>query len=667
MSTDDTGISPERWERVKEVFSAALERPRVERTEFVAGACGFDSVVQREVESLLDFGNSLGDFLSQPIVQLSGRTASPGRTLQPGELVGRYRVLSTLGVGGMGEVYLAEDPRLDRRVALKVVTGQRPSGAEQLRRFVLEARAASALSHPNIAAIYEIGLHAEGDPFIAMEYVSGLSLRERLRQGRLPVLDSLDIAVQVVAGLAAAHKAGIVHRDIKPENVMVREDGLVKLVDFGVAKCGIDLGAPSTSEAAGSFVTGSGILVGTLHYMSPEQARGIPVDVRSDVWAVGTLLYEMITGSSPFCGSSPTDVLIEILEGEPTRSQQLRAAAPAALAQVITKALQKDRNERYQSMIALAIDLREVQRAVSASQPESGQPDAAPVTADAPKGWSGGRLGRMPRRAWSVLALGVLGITLGAVLLNRWDKGPEGLFDHMLARQVAILEAREHSNRGRVFIETPVNHTGRPEFDSLAGKIAAGLGRLIADGRIAHVVPRDSVIAIEGRANQELGLNTPVQRLRRAEAFISVSTVYSLPRDSLRIFVRVQRRTTLSPRSEQLSERLANRPNTSALKGARASSSPREPLEIVETWRFGVVEAAIDAPDAAVLVLARKLARAFDGMRSCNPVQHRAVESLPWCWGSENAPRVVPGFWRSRTPEVAVAYEEGFRRRARTQ
>ena len=284
-------------------------------------------------------------------------------TLPPGTRLGRYTVTSLLGTGGMGEVYLAQDTTLRRRVAIKLLPGQFARDDARRGRFEREAHTASSLNHPNILTIHEIGEEA-GRHFIAMEYVDGESLRRHLAGTRMETREALDVAQQVAAALAAAHEAGIVHRDIKPENIMIRRDGLVKVLDFGLAKL-TDHRDPAATAAPGIEVTGPvddhtapGVVMGTASYMSPEQARGLPVDARTDTWSLGVVLYEMVAGRRPFEGATTTDILAVILHREPPSLLLLRPDVPAELERIVEKALAKEREERYYSARDFAVDLK---------------------------------------------------------------------------------------------------------------------------------------------------------------------------------------------------------------------------------------------------------------------------------------------------------------------
>ncbi|MDT4955444.1 MAG: eukaryotic-like serine/threonine-protein kinase [Acidobacteriota bacterium] len=282
---------------------------------------------------------------------------------ESGTHLGRYEIRSPLGKGGMGEVYLAQDTRLRRPVALKLLPAKFTEDIDRLQRFEQEACAASALNHPNIITIHEIGQEASVH-FMATEFVEGETLRRRLQSEPLRLSEALDIATQIAAALSAAHAAGIIHRDIKPENIMVRPDGYIKILDFGLAKLTeqrtemIDSQAPTIMRVA----TNPGTVMGTTHYMSPEQARGLDVDVRTDIWSLGVILYEMVKGRVPFEGGTTTDVLVSILDREPPPLTSISGDMPAELQRIIRKALSKDKEERYQTVKDLMIDLKSLRQ-----------------------------------------------------------------------------------------------------------------------------------------------------------------------------------------------------------------------------------------------------------------------------------------------------------------
>jgi serine/threonine protein kinase len=297
------------------------------------------------------------------------------------ETLAHFRIVQKIGAGGMGEVYLAEDTRLHRRVALKVLPPELAQHRDRLRRFEQEACAASGLSHPNILVVYEIG-EDQGRHYIATEYVDGQTLRRRMAGGGLSVADALDIVIQVAAALAAAHEAGIVHRDIKPENVMVRTDGYVKVVDFGLAKLSSsDAGETIEEHAQTRTDTEPGKVMGTVEYMSPEQARGLAVDARSDIFSLGEVLYEALAGQPPFQGATRSDVLAALLATEAPPLPQPVEQASGELSWVLARMLRKDRDERYQSAREVMADLKHARQALDriASLPRlSPAMDAAP-------------------------------------------------------------------------------------------------------------------------------------------------------------------------------------------------------------------------------------------------------------------------------------------------
>ena len=277
--------------------------------------------------------------------------------------LGHYRLLSRLGAGGMGEIHLAEDSRLGRKVALKILPAEFVADADRVRRFEQEARAVSALNHPNILVIYEIGKE-RGVHFIATEFIEGQTLRQKLEEGKLKMCETLDIGAQIAEALQAAHATGIVHRDIKPENIMLRPDGYVKVLDFGLARVS-EKSKPSSDPDAPTIddiETNPGTVMGTAHYMSPEQARGQKVDARSDIFSLGVVLYEMLAGQKPFTGQTMSDVLAAILRAEPPPLSQSVPSLPAELDRCIAKALRKDCNARYQTISEMLNDLKRLRQ-----------------------------------------------------------------------------------------------------------------------------------------------------------------------------------------------------------------------------------------------------------------------------------------------------------------
>jgi eukaryotic-like serine/threonine-protein kinase len=304
-------------------------------------------------------------------------------SLTPGTKLGHYEIRSLLGAGGMGEVYLAEDAKLERKVALKTLPAEVAANADRMCRFVQEAKAASSLNHPHIITIYDIDESAD-PPFIATEYIDGETLRKRLSNGPLRLIDALEVTIQLASALASAHAAGIVHRDIKPENIMLRGDGYAKVLDFGLAKLAPHAAAVDSEAATRNLVkTDPGAVMGTVSYMSPEQARGMPVDARTDLWSLGVVLYEMSTGKVPFVGETATDVILAVVDREPIPLSRQSGAFPEALEWIVAKALTKDREDRYQTAREMMTDLRRLKQRVEVSTEfhHSAPPEpAAPFT-----------------------------------------------------------------------------------------------------------------------------------------------------------------------------------------------------------------------------------------------------------------------------------------------
>ena len=355
-------MKAERWQKVEEIYHSTLEKEPDERPTFLSAACAGDEELRREVESLLAYEDRAREFIETPALEVTAKMMANEsvHTIEAGQTIRQYRIRAALGAGGMGEVYLADDTRLGRRVALKFLPQQLTQDKIHLRRFEQEARAVAALSHPNVCAIHEVVETAEGRHCIVMEYVEGATLRDRIAEGRIDVSEAVDIGIQVASALAAAHEAGIVHRDIKPENIMLRRDGYVKVLDFGLAKLSQTSAEEDTN--ATEFETVPGMLLGTAAYMSPEQARGIRVDARTDVWSLGVVLYEIVSGRRPFEGATPTDLIVSVVEREPVPLADRAAGVPAGFEIIVSKALAKDPDKRYQAADEMLADLKALRR-----------------------------------------------------------------------------------------------------------------------------------------------------------------------------------------------------------------------------------------------------------------------------------------------------------------
>jgi serine/threonine protein kinase len=355
-------MSSDRWNKIEGLYHTALQLTESDRVAFLERQCDGDESLTLEVLSLLECAATMDSFMEEPLAELALNVLHSDRPALVGKSLARYQILDALGHGGMGEVYLAHDPSLNRKVALKVLAASITDNRVRVLRFQQEARAASAISHPNVAHIYEIG-EANGWHYITMEYVKGATLRELLIAKFLDHVQAFDIAIQVCNALAAAHRAGVIHRDIKPENIAVTDDGYVKVLDFGLAKL---IEASRDDMEANrellSFQTQPEMLMGTSHYMSPEQVRRQPVDRRTDLWSLGIVLYEMLQHQLPFSGRTSSEVLVAILEHEPEISGLNEESLPADVELVLRKSLNKDPGGRYQSAEEMLDDMRKIVR-----------------------------------------------------------------------------------------------------------------------------------------------------------------------------------------------------------------------------------------------------------------------------------------------------------------
>ena len=358
--------SSDRWQRLEALFYEALELKPEARSDFLEQNCASDGELRKEVEALLASAEKPMDLLHRPVFEAAHQMMTEGhpKVIAPGAQLAHYKIISMLGAGGMGEVYLAEDMRLRRKVGLKMLAPEITRDERGLRRFEHEAHAASALNHPNILTIYEFG-QADGVHFIASEFVEGVTLRQKMAVGRLDLNSAVDIAIQIASALSAAHACQIVHRDIKPDNVIVRTDGIVKVLDFGIAKLG-QRRVGETIHRGGLTATSSisepGTVMGTAKYMSPEQARGIAVDARSDIFSLGSVIYELVTGRAAFVGETTSDVIAEILKAEPPPPVEFAPELPPEIERIIARALRKDRSTRYQTVKDLLIDLQDFKK-----------------------------------------------------------------------------------------------------------------------------------------------------------------------------------------------------------------------------------------------------------------------------------------------------------------
>jgi len=358
----------ENWQKAKSIFNAALERGSDRRGEYLDEVCGEDQSLRQQVERLLCSYQT--DFLEEPFVQNGGIDSEREvGALKTGTRIGHYEIVKLLGIGGMGQVYLAKDTKLERQVAIKFLSEKYESHQTNILRFMQEAKAASALNHPHILIIHEIG-ETESSHYIVSEFVDGRTLREVVGDGKLQLPEILDISIQIAGALAAAHEARIVHRDIKPENIIVRSDGYIKVLDFGLAKL---MRVQSALNAEGETIrqinqTASGLILGTARYMSPEQAKGEKIDERTDIFSLGVSIYEMIAGRTPFAGDSLLETIANLINQEPLELSSVAANIPEELQSIISKMLHKNRGERYQTMNDVLADLKELRAALAIDQ-----------------------------------------------------------------------------------------------------------------------------------------------------------------------------------------------------------------------------------------------------------------------------------------------------------
>ena len=423
-------MSPERYQRITALVESAIELPPGRRDEFLREACAGDEELLRECTGLMAAHEQSGEFLQAPAIEFLAPDLADD--LRPsdftGQRIGRYRVVRLLGTGGMGEVWLAHDDLLAREIALKLLPPESAYDPSQALRFQREALAASALNHPNIVTIYEIG-NTRGAPFIAQEFVPGETLRQRLASGPLKLATALEIGSQIAAALTASHQAGIVHRDIKPENVMLRPDGLVKVLDFGLARFVNPSARNRTRALRGA--TAPGMVLGTVSYMSPEQVRGKDATAASDLFSLGVVIYEMIAGFAPFTGLTPTDVMAAVLKEEPAPLARQRTGPDAQVEAIVRRCLRKDPAARYPSASELRSDLTRLVRSIEVDGQVAGR--------DAPKRW-------LPRRALIAVAAVLLLLAVAAAIYRGRGEGasawsPGAMHVSRLAVRSGVVDA----------------------------------------------------------------------------------------------------------------------------------------------------------------------------------------------------------------------------------
>jgi eukaryotic-like serine/threonine-protein kinase len=358
-------MTPDRLKKIEEIYHAVLEISPDQRKPFLQLHCGDDAELYDEVSSLLSFDKTFDSVIdSSPKSLVNSIFPAESHFAILHKTINQYEIVSLLGEGGMGAVFLARDTKLERKVAIKFLSDTLQKDSNRLNRFFREAKAASALNHPNIITVYEIG-EFENKPFIATEFIDGTTLNHYSVHEKLTVGGALDIAAQIASALASAHSAGIIHRDVKPDNVMIRKDGIVKVLDFGLAKLTQETGSVD-SEGATQLkkLTIDGMIMGTPQYMSPEQARGQKVDLRTDIFSFGVMLYEMLAGNPPFQGDSAVDTIGSILKDSPKSLREIVPELPEEIERIVNKSLRKDRDQRYQHISDLLVDLNDVRKSI---------------------------------------------------------------------------------------------------------------------------------------------------------------------------------------------------------------------------------------------------------------------------------------------------------------
>jgi serine/threonine protein kinase/Tol biopolymer transport system component len=396
-----------RWERVKEMLEAALRLPVGERPAYLDKECGDDAELRREVESLIASHEKAGSqFLGVAAANLTNLVPPAAASGTPaGTLLGPYRIVEEIGRGGMGVVLLAEDTRLGRKVAIKLIAPELARDEHAVARFLRETRLIASLNHPNIAVLYDAG-EIENRPYLAMEYLEGETLASRLVKGALPVAETLRYGIEIADALDTAHRRNIVHRDLKPGNIFLTARGECKVLDFGLAKLEVDSSdAPTVTRP--ESLTDTGIALGTVAYMSPEQARGEPLDARTDIFSLGTVLYEMATGKAAFPGRTSAIIFKAILDTTPASPSQLNKSLPHKLDEIVSKALEKDRELRYQSAAEVRADLKRIMR--------DSEPQRVSAVDIAARGSARNRLSSRHLKMFGALAL-VLAVSIGLYL-----------------------------------------------------------------------------------------------------------------------------------------------------------------------------------------------------------------------------------------------------------
>jgi hypothetical protein len=468
----------DRWSRVAELFDQVLQRPRADRSEYLDAACQGDPELKAEVQALLDADDRAAGFLADPATAVGPLLLGDAAPSVPsGAMFGPYRIERPLGQGGMGEVYLAEDTRLGRLVTLKILHARDTGDDRRRERLRFEARAAASLVHPNIATVHALE-DLSGQLCIVSEYVAGRTAREVLETtGPLAVEEAIDVGLQVARGLDAAHRHGIIHRDLKPENILIGDGRSVRILDFGVART-------IAPDLPTKRLTDTGVLVGTPGYMAPEQLEGSAGDVRSDLFAFGTVMYELVTGRNPFQGGTASSTAARILATEPDSLCRVNPLFPPGLDAIVSRCLKKDPAERYAGAAEIAVDLEALARGLAIRPPAT-----RPAGADAEEPGHDSQA-RALWRAHQGIILGLLtGLLVGSWWLAAWLGTPwrVGFFAAVLALTVADGTIRvhllfvEHAAPASVRVQLVRTQYWRRSLDLLVALVIAPAAALVLD------------------------------------------------------------------------------------------------------------------------------------------------------------------------------------------
>ncbi len=540
-------MTPERWRQIDELLDLVLDRAPRERSALLDQHCAGDAELRHEVEALLAAHEQSPDFIEKPpltaMQAILAQEANSANSLptQPeilGHTLGHYQIISLLGAGGMGEVYRAVDTRLEREVAVKVLTHKLALNAEALKRFEREAKAVAALSHPNILAIHDFGVE-DGTSYSVTELLKGETLRERLAHSALAWREAVAIAVQMAEGLSAAHAQGIIHRDLKPENIFLTTAGVVKILDFGIARIKSAPAAVAPALAT-SGVTAPGRIIGTFGYMSPEQVRGEGVDTPSDVFAFGCVLYEMLSGQRPFARATTAETMAAILRDQPVLATGKIAALPDGLKRLLSRCLAKRPDERYQSTLDLAFDLKALLGGTATAR-------KLPVS----------------KRGLLLLAAGLL-LSLAAWFLVTWWNRAAAI------NSLAVLPL--------------VSVTSDAQIDSLADGVIEGVIAQLSQLPDLRVMARSTVFRYKNQVNdpQQIGQQLQVKAVlmgrivRKGEAVVISTELVNVADGSLLWGEKYERPLTdLTPLQTEMAERIAEQLHLSVNRAERERMSKR--------------------------------------------------------------------------------------------